>query len=357
MARTIAISSGKGGVGKTIVSLNLALELARLGHRTCLFDADFGLANINILLGLSPKYDIKDVILGNKGIDEIMLKDVQGVDILPGSSGVEEMASLRHHLGPEQMKGMLDTFSTLEKYDFIIFDTAAGISKNVLSFCLAAGEVVLVVTHEPTSLTDAYGLLKVLVANGFSGKAKLVVNRCKDANHARSTFQIFKNTVSEHLHMELTALGLIFQDEKMDQAVRRQQPFLSLFPTSYVAQCFNRIALRLLEAPETPPPGLASFWNHCLGVMTNPVKMPAGSNKQGSGEEGSSAEPDRVADNLMSAGVAQEICMLRHTLEDIAGKMGGALPAGAVKDNGAQITGPVVKLDLDELLTNSPQAE
>ena len=164
MTRTITITSGKGGVGKTNLSLNLALELARLGHHTCLFDADFGTANVNILLGISPRYDIKDVISKDKVLNEIIIAEGEKIDLLPGSSGVEEMANL----SSEQIDGLLSSMSAMEEYDYLLIDTAAGISKNVVSFCLASSEVVLVITHEPTSLTDAYALLKVLAANDFN---------------------------------------------------------------------------------------------------------------------------------------------------------------------------------------------
>ena len=140
MARVITVTSGKGGVGKTNISANLALCLARQGFRTCLFDADLGLANINILLGLYPEYDLGDVILNEKTVDDIIIKDFKGIDIIPGSSGVDKMADL----GPEKLDYLIKSFSELDgEYDFFIFDTSAGVSKNVVSFCMTSSEVIL----------------------------------------------------------------------------------------------------------------------------------------------------------------------------------------------------------------------
>ena len=137
MPRIITVTSGKGGAGKTSISLNLALELSKKGHRVCLFDADLGLANANILLGLYPEYTIEDVLSGEKDLTEVIIRDVEGVDIIPGSSGVEKVANLE----PEELDDLVASFSMLDAYDCVIVDTASGVSKNVISFCLAASEI------------------------------------------------------------------------------------------------------------------------------------------------------------------------------------------------------------------------
>ena len=133
MTRTITITSGKGGVGKTNISVNVALHLASLGYRTCLFDADLGLANINILLGLSPEYNLEDVISDRHSLQDIIIRNYKGIDIIPGSSGVEEMANLES----DQVDHLIQSFSELDGYDFLLFDTSAGVSRNVLAFCLS----------------------------------------------------------------------------------------------------------------------------------------------------------------------------------------------------------------------------
>ncbi|MEN8257288.1 MAG: MinD/ParA family protein [Thermodesulfobacteriota bacterium] len=351
MTRTITITSGKGGVGKTNLSLNLALELARLGHHTCLLDADFGTANVNILLGISPRYDIKDVISHSKGLNEIMIAEGDKIDILPGSSGVEEMANL----DSDQFEGLLSSMAAMEEYDFLVIDTAAGISKNVVSFCLASTEVVLVITHEPTSLTDGYALLKVLVANGYQGTAKVVVNRCQDSSHARITFATFKNAVTKHLNMKVSALGLILEDNKMMEAIRLQEPFLRKFPDSQVAKCFHMIASRLIENKEGVRGGdLDSFWRATLETMTGTLDIPSSPDHQVKEIE-SMALTKNNGQN--SSEVAKELQLLRHTLEEVSNQILGALQPGAAQENEIQRGGPVVKLDLSELLTSSKDSK
>ena len=185
MTRAITVTSGKGGVGKTNISLNIALRLSSLGHKTCLFDADLGLANINILLGIRPTYDIQDLIDNRQTLQNVLFSS-HDIDILPGSSGVEELANL----APDKISALLQSLTPLSKYDFLIFDTSAGIAKNVIAFCLSCPEVVVVITPEPTSLTDAYALLKVLSANKYKGSIKVVVNQCPDIKAAKSGYKL-----------------------------------------------------------------------------------------------------------------------------------------------------------------------
>ncbi|MBU0682287.1 MAG: MinD/ParA family protein [Proteobacteria bacterium] len=350
MTRTITITSGKGGVGKTNLSLNLALELARLGHPTCLFDADFGTANVNILLGISPRYDIKDAIMEGIRLEDILVPETNNLDILPGSSGVEAMANLK----PEQMEGLLGSLATMKAYDFLVIDTAAGISKNVVSFCLASSEVVLIITHEPTSLTDAYALLKVLGANGYKGTARVVVNRCQDSSHARITFATFKNAVSKHLNLKVAALGLVLEDSKMVEAIRLQEPFLHKFPDSQVAKCFHLIASRLIENKDgIAGADLESFWRSTLEAMSSTLHIPNSPRRAVKEIEGMALSNN----NESSAdAVVTELRLLRHTLEDIADKLGQTRPTETTK-LGAQMAGPVLKLDLDELLAGSKKSD
>ncbi|PLX46830.1 MAG: hypothetical protein C0613_15565 [Desulfobulbaceae bacterium] len=347
MTRTLAITSGKGGVGKTNISLNLALQLAALGKRTCLFDADFGTANVNILLGISPRYDIKDVIVQGKTLADIIIGENKNLDILPGSSGVEEMANL----SPGRLKKLLGSLAALPDYDFLVVDTAAGISKNVVSFCLAAGEVVLVITHEPTSLTDAFALLKVLAANGYQGTTKVVVNRCHDSSHARITFATFKNAVSRHLQLKVAALGLVLEDSKMVEAIRLQQPFLHKFPQSQTAKCFHMLASRLIEnKDEIKGNGLDSFWRTTMETMTGPLTIPSAPHKEVKETEsmaltGNNAWP--------ATEIVQELKGIRQALDNLADKGLPQRQTGAGPTNRNQAAEPVVKLDLSPLLATS----
>jgi len=184
MARVITITSGKGGVGKTSISLNLSLQLASQGYRVSLFDADLGLANISILTGIYPEKNLEAVINGDAELKDIIIENYQGIDIIPGSSGVKKIAELTE----KQAYSLIKSFFDLDDYDFFIFDTSAGISSQVLSFCMASNEIILVVTPEPTSLTDAYALLKILSKNRYLNAINIVINQVKSRKSAKTAY-------------------------------------------------------------------------------------------------------------------------------------------------------------------------
>jgi flagellar biosynthesis protein FlhG len=270
MSRTIAVTSGKGGVGKTNIIVNLALSLSRKGHRVCLFDADLGLANINILLGLQPESTLADVVKGGSAFTDIMM-DYEGVSVLPGSSGVEELANL----SPSATENLIQSFESLGEHDFILFDTSAGVSRDVVAFCLASSEVLLVITPEPTSLTDAYALLKILLLNGFSGQTRVIVNQCKNIDVAQLVYKKFKAAVSMHLKAELSALGVIFEDDHVTRAVKEQKALLSIYPDSKAAKCVEKLASRLLvdKRGDSDIPDMKSFWERFLGIFSGPLNL------------------------------------------------------------------------------------
>ncbi len=277
MSRVITITSGKGGVGKTTISLNLALYLSSQGNKTCLFDADLGLANINILLGLHPEQTLKEVLLDGLNINDIIIRDVEGVDILPGSSGVEEIANL----SPEKLEQLSRSFSQLSEYDFLVFDTSAGISRDVISFCLSSPEVVVIITPEPTSLTDAYSLVKVLHLNKFEGMVSVVVNLCKDLSAAKPAYTKFKGAVNKYLGIEIRPLGVVVQDPKVVEAVKEQRPFFLTHPDCPASLCLRKIGQRLIEdgAGELEIAEMPSFWNRCLKIFQKPLNL-TGSKKR-----------------------------------------------------------------------------
>lgn len=264
MARIITITSGKGGVGKTSISLNLALSLASKGYKVCLFDADLGLANVNILTGIYPKKDLADVISGQFSLNEIIIRDFQGVDIIPGSSGVEQMADLT----ATQTGTLISAFLDLEYYDFFIFDTSAGISPQVISFCMASHEIVLVATCEPTSLTDAYSMLKVLSKHNYKCPVKVIINRVRQGKTAQKAYMKLKDTVKRFLTLKLEPLGIIASDSNVKAAVIAQTPFLMLFPDSIGSRCINSIADKIIYKPSkygTMP--LELFWDNCMSFL------------------------------------------------------------------------------------------
>lgn len=278
MTRTITIASGKGGVGKTSLSVNVSLHLAALGYTTCLFDADLGLANINILLGLSPAHTVEDMILGEQSIHDIVMRDRYGIDIIPGSSGVEKMADLEE----DQLQALSRSFAELNGYDFFVFDTSAGVSKQVIAFCLAASEVVLVITPEPTSLTDAYALLKILLRNDFKGQARVVINQCTSPKVAKQAYAKFKQAVKHHLDAEVVPLGFVYNDPKVVKAVSAQQPFVLQYPQSNASKCIKNIARNLLHNhPENMQNlGMDSFWTRCLNLIRSPLSLEGFSQQQ-----------------------------------------------------------------------------
>lgn len=272
MARILTVTSGKGGVGKTNLSVNLAIYLAQKGHRTCLFDADLGLANINILLGIYPEYNLKDVIDGTKTLKEIIIHDKSGIDIIPGSSGVAEMETL----SSLQLGGLINAFSELEEYDFFIFDTSAGVSKSVIAFCMSASEVILIITPEPTSLTDAYALMKILSMNGYKKTTKVVVNQSKDTKTSQIAYKKLKDTTRKFLGIDLSALGTIVADPRVIEAVSSQQPFLLLYPKTRASRCIKAIGDFLQERDSASSEAFAldSFWKRCLDIFSAPMKTP-----------------------------------------------------------------------------------
>lgn len=308
MTRTIAIASGKGGVGKTSISVNLSLHLASQGYKVCLFDADLGLANINILLGLHPQHTLEDLILRGAALEDIILKECHGIDIIPGSSGVEKMADLDEG----ELQGLVQAFAALDRYDFLLIDTSAGVSRQVIAFCLAASEVGLVITPEPTSLTDAYALLKILIRNGFEGKARVVVNQCRSHEIAKGAYSKFKFAVKNHLQTEVVPLGFLYEDSKVPEAVSHQQPFILRSPKARASLCIQHIGRNILEnKPGTLEAlGAGSFWSRCLQLMRSPLSIEGMKKRQEEAvqaagkeaeaprlpeEEGARAEPEQGA--------------------------------------------------------------
>ncbi|WP_051148575.1 MinD/ParA family protein [Desulfospira joergensenii] len=269
MAKVITVTSGKGGVGKTSISLNLSLALSSAGFKVCLFDADLGLANVNILTGLFPENGLEQVMDGDLTLNEIMIRDFHGIDIIPGSSGVEKMADLTL----KESDTLIKAFLKLDAYDYFIFDTSAGISAQVLSFCMASHEMILVVTPEPTSLTDAYSLLKVLSENRQVPAVKVVVNQVKTRASALKTWSKLKGTVQRFLRIKISPLGIVAHDRNVPAAIISQVPFFILSPDSVATRCIRSISQKLALVPdEQADIPMELFWHQCFQFFNSRKK-------------------------------------------------------------------------------------
>jgi len=243
----ISISSGKGGVGKTNIVANLALALTRLGKRVLVLDADLGLANIDILLGLTPRYTIEHLLTGQKRLQEILVPGPEGMVILPAGSGIQELADLNEG----QKLFLLNEMDQLsQRIDVLLIDTGAGISSNVLYFNLAAQESIIIITPEPTSLTDAYALIKVLATRHQKKHFIILANAVAHEPEAMEVFRKISLVADRFLgSVSLDYLGYIPRDEHVLRAVRKQKAVLELFPQSPAGKSFMILSQRLLDRP------------------------------------------------------------------------------------------------------------
>ncbi len=237
--RTVAITSGKGGVGKTNISINLAIALASMQHRVMLMDADLGLSNVDVLLGLYPKKDLSHVIRGLCSLDDIIMPGPGGIEVVPAASGTYAMSSLT----PEEYIGLLQAFSQYKKQiDFLLIDTAAGITSSVVWFSRAVQEVLVVVCDEPTSLTDAYALMKVLSREHDITRFNILANKMPNIKSGQRLYEKLAKVVNKFLDIQLSFMGVLPYDESMLKAVRRQQPVMTAFPHSKSAIAFKALA-------------------------------------------------------------------------------------------------------------------
>lgn len=290
MTKTIVITSGKGGVGKTNISVNIAVELARRQYRTCLFDADLGLANVNILLGIHPEKTIDDLLFQGASLEQIMAPTEHGVDIIPGSSGVEQMANL----DSGQLAGLVESFEALAGYDYFLIDTSSGISRGVISFCLAAAETLLVLTAEATSLADAYAVLKVLSLNNYQGTVKVLVNKCVSIPQAKKTYLHFKSVADKHLNIEVAPGGAVLFDPLITKAVTLQYPAVALYPESIFSQCIRALVANLVRT-ESLPEDEGGFWSRYVRFVQAELLLPGEPGRVPATPEGPAHRPDHSA--------------------------------------------------------------
>lgn len=246
--KIIAVSSGKGGVGKTNMSVNLAISMAKQGKEVMLLDADLGMANIDVLLGLHTAYDLSHVIKGERSLEEIIVEGPSNIKVIPASSGISKMANLT----PAEQMGLINAFSELgHAVDVLIIDTGAGISDTVTNFCRASQEVIVVVHDEPASITDAYAFIKVMSRKHNVSRFHILANMAHDAHEGRDLFMKLSKATDRFLDVILSFMGTVPYDEKLRKSIQHQRAVVDAFPHSPSALAFKRITRQIDKWPES----------------------------------------------------------------------------------------------------------
>ena len=245
IAKVISISSGKGGVGKTNFALNFSISLKRLGYEVVVIDADIGLSNIEILSGTNLPFSMSDIVFSNKKINDIIGIGPEGVKIISGGSGLNELKLLEN----ENFSILLTEMESLQNnVDFIIIDTGAGISNAVTNFIMASDEVIVVSTPDPTSLMDSYTLIKSIITNGFKGGINIVSNMASSRNEGKEIFNKLSNATSSFLKVQINYFGYIERDRIITNAIRNQIPFIISHPNSQNSKTIKAMAMKLLNS-------------------------------------------------------------------------------------------------------------
>lgn len=239
--KILTITSGKGGVGKSNIVVNLGITLQKMGKKVLIFDADMGMGNDDVLIGCFPKYNIFDVIFNKKNIEDVIIEGPLGVKLLPGGSGLSRVDDLTE----VQRKSFLNKLENIEGFDYILMDTGAGINRSVLGFIACSDEFIVVTTPEPTSLTDAYSLIKAVSHFKIKESGSVIVNRVLDEEEGTDTFEKFSKASSKFLNMKLNFLGMVSEDVKLVKSVRSQKPLCINYPNSAAAKNIENIAERL----------------------------------------------------------------------------------------------------------------
>lgn len=262
----ISITSGKGGVGKTSFTINLGIALSKLGYRVFIIDADLGTANVDVLLNLHSKYNLNHIINREKDILDIIIEGPGGINIVPGGSGLQNLADLDEW----QFNRLINSFQTLENFaDIILIDTGAGLSKNVTNFILASDEVIVVTTPEPHAITDAYAIIKVMDDQDCTLKPKLVLNRVESPEEAKQISEKMITVTERFLTIRLESLGYILDDSHVLKAIKKMRPFVLAEPLSPAAQCVKNIAHKLISPGDAPQVEVRKGFLHRMKELFN----------------------------------------------------------------------------------------
>jgi flagellar biosynthesis protein FlhG len=261
MTRVIAVTSGKGGVGKTNVVINLGISLSRLGKRVLILDADLGLGNLDVMLGLTPRYNLSHVIHGLKTIPDIIIDGPENVKVIPASSGIEELAQLT---GEQRFRMISELDTVLDEVDILLVDTAAGVSSNVIYFNVTAQEIIVVVTPEPTSITDAYALIKILSIKYAESDFKLLVNAAASMQEAQEIYRQLNLIAQRFLGISIEYFGGVLYDRNITRAVKSQKALVDIMPETPAGKCYNALAKKIITTspPQRDRMQHGSLWNH-----------------------------------------------------------------------------------------------
>ena len=266
--RVIAVTSGKGGVGKTTLSTNLAVAFTTLGQKVVVIDTDLGTANVDVVLGLKPNYHLGHLISGQKSLTDIALTAPGGFMVIPGGSGLQELTQLSE----SQFTRVITSFNELDGMaDILLLDTGAGISRDVSNFLLAADEVIIVTTPEPHAMTDAYAIIKVMHTLGTSAKKRLIINKVDGDLEAGIIASRLKNVVSQYLNEELEFLGGVEEDKAISRSLRKQCPLILLEPNCAPARSIAKIADKIIgmTQPEKAPGNIGGFVRKLLSAFSS----------------------------------------------------------------------------------------
>ncbi len=269
-SRVITVTSGKGGVGKTNFSVNIAIQFSKLNKKVVIIDADFGLANIEVLFGIMPKYSLADVLRGDKDIEDVLTDGPMGIKFISGGSGLKELSNVSER----QLSYFINNFSYLDAIsDIIIIDTGAGISRSVINFIKASDETIIVTTPEPTSITDAYSLIKTIRMESVKLPAfKMVVNRVDDENEGLEIYNKINKASSKFLDINIENLGFIPYDNFLVKAVKKQEPASILYPNCEFTRCISNISYKLMNIDYTIKGknlGIKGFMKRLAEILNN----------------------------------------------------------------------------------------
>ncbi|MGG7176563.1 MinD/ParA family protein [Clostridium paraputrificum] len=262
-AKIITVTSGKGGVGKSNFVVNVGIALQKQGKKVLIFDADIGMGNDDVLMGVYPRYNIFDLIKG-KNINEILVEGPCGIKLLPGGSGLNQVEDLQD----EERRIFLEKLQSLDGFDYILMDTGAGINRSVLAFISCSEEVIVITTPEPTSLTDAYSLIKAVNHFKIKDKARVVVNRAFTKDEGQETFNKFKRAIDRFLSVKVSYLGCILDDRKLVQGVREQVPFVLSYPHSDAAKSIQDITKLLIGEQSTNNLGAQGLFRKLFSLFS-----------------------------------------------------------------------------------------